>query len=82
VAGVAKHVGDPRTSMLDGETFAPSVIEQVLLEHAGVVEAAAVGRPGGRQGDHVIAYVVPRARAGGASLVEELTRFCRAALPR
>jgi acyl-CoA synthetase (AMP-forming)/AMP-acid ligase II len=67
--------------IVQGETFAPAAIEQVLLEHPGVAGAAVVGQPGGRQGDRVVAYIVARSPAPGASLVAELARSCRAVLP-
>ncbi|MGD3110855.1 class I adenylate-forming enzyme family protein [Streptomyces sp. YGL11-2] len=68
--------------IVQGETFAPSSIEQVLLEHPDVAEAAVLGLPrGNARGDHVIAYVVPQTSADQAVLVPELTRLCRAELP-
>jgi acyl-CoA synthetase (AMP-forming)/AMP-acid ligase II len=70
--------------IVQGETFAPSVIEQVLLEHPQVADAAVVGLAlGDLRGDHVAAYVVPRTpqAPGDGSLARELSSACRAALP-
>ena len=53
----------------------PAEIEQVLVRHAGVSEAAVVGVPDERMGEVGRAYVVPRS---GASLSEdELAAWCR-----
>ena len=41
-----------------GENIAPREIEEVLLSHAGVHEAAVVGRPDPLYGEVVVAYVV------------------------
>jgi len=41
-----------------GENIAPREVEEVLLGHAAVREAAAVGRPDSIYGEQVVAYVV------------------------
>jgi len=43
-----------------GSNIYPREIEEVLLTHAGVLEAAAVGRPHADWGEEVIAFVVRR----------------------
>jgi o-succinylbenzoate---CoA ligase len=66
------------TIVSGGENIAPTEIEAVLEAHAGVLEAAAVGRPDPRWGEAVTAIVVARA---GAELAEEpLRAHCAANL--
>jgi len=43
-----------------GENIAPAEIEDILLKHPKVAEAAVVGMPDARLGERVCAYVVPR----------------------
>ncbi len=43
-----------------GENIAPREVEEVLLSHPAVREAAAVGRPDAIYGEQVVAYVVVR----------------------
>jgi long-chain acyl-CoA synthetase len=59
-----------------GENIYPREIEDVLLEHAGVKEAAVIGRPDEVRGEEVHAVV---ALAEGAELAE-LEEHCRARL--
>jgi long-chain acyl-CoA synthetase len=64
-----------------GENIAPREIDEVLLRHPDVLEAAAVGVPCERYGQDVVAAVVPRpgaacdADAVRAFCVEELGRY-------
>ena len=46
-----------------GENIAPREIDEALLKHPGVLEAAAVGVPDDAYGQDIIAYVVKRASA-------------------
>jgi long-chain acyl-CoA synthetase len=53
-----------------GENIAPREIDEALLKHPGVLEAAAVGVPDDAYGQDIVAYVVKRASAevDGAAL--------------
>ncbi len=51
-----------------GENVSPAEVEGVLLECAGIAEAAVVGRPDTRWGEAVVAVVVPQP---GAALTRE-----------
>jgi acyl-CoA synthetase (AMP-forming)/AMP-acid ligase II len=53
----------------------PAEIEQVLVRHEGVSEAAVIGVPDERMGEVGKAFVVPR--AGAAVTAEELVAWCR-----
>ncbi|MBI2859897.1 MAG: long-chain fatty acid--CoA ligase [Chloroflexi bacterium] len=53
----------------------PSEVEEVLLGHEKVMEAAVIGVPDPLQGERVVAYVV--AQPGAAVAGEELIDFCR-----
>jgi acyl-CoA synthetase (AMP-forming)/AMP-acid ligase II len=62
-----------------GVNIAPLEIDAVLLKHAGVQDAAAVGVPDKIYGEEVVCYVVARP---GAILTEAaITEHCRATLP-
>jgi acyl-CoA synthetase (AMP-forming)/AMP-acid ligase II len=61
-----------------GENVYPSEVENVLIEHPTVAEAAIVGMPHARWGEQVIAVVV--ARSGSAIDTFELIAFCRGQL--
>ena len=62
-----------------GMNIAPLEIDEILLKHSGVLDAAAVGVPDPIQGEEVVCYVVPRA---GSSLTEaSVIEHCRASLP-
>ena len=61
-----------------GENVIPAEIEEVLLRHDDVLDAAAVGRPDSEWQEAVVAVVVPR---NGAELdAETLRRHCAADL--
>ena len=47
-----------------GSNIYPREVEEILLQHPGVVEAAVVGRPHADWGEEVVAVVVARADAG------------------
>nr|BFE70260.1 acyl-CoA synthetase [Actinoplanes digitatis] len=49
-----------------GVNVYPRDVEEVLLTHDAVAEAAVVGEPDGRWGERVVAYLVCRARDRGA----------------
>ena len=56
-----------------GSNIYPREVEEVLLRHPAVGEAAVVGRPDAEWGEAVVAFIVPRGEAPGA---EELDRLC------
>jgi len=61
-----------------GSNIYPREIEEVLLTHPGVLEAAVVSRPHGDWGEEVIAFVVRRegAEVGAQVGAEMLDRLC------
>ncbi|KXV16908.1 long-chain fatty acid--CoA ligase [Caballeronia megalochromosomata] len=64
-----------------GENIAPREIDEALLRHPGVLEAAAVGVPDPAYGQDIVAYIVPV--GGAASLdVAELRAHCLRELGR
>jgi crotonobetaine/carnitine-CoA ligase len=61
-----------------GENVSAAEIENVLLQHSSVAEAAVVGVPSDLGEDDVVAYVAPLApRAGAAIDVDNLRAFVR-----
>jgi len=56
-----------------GSNIYPREVEEVLLRHAAVAEAAVVGRPDPEWGESVVAFVVAR---GAAPDPAELDRLC------
>ena len=58
-----------------GENVSPVEVEEVLVQHPGVVMAAVVGVPDERWGELIVAFVVPA--AGSDPDPAELTSFCR-----
>jgi acyl-coenzyme A synthetase/AMP-(fatty) acid ligase len=62
-----------------GVNVSPVEVDNVLLRHPKVHEAAAVGVPDRIYGEEVVAYVVPR--SGAALTAEELIAFCAETLP-
>ena len=62
-----------------GVNIAPLEIDQVLLKHPDVLDAAAIGVPDKIYGEEVVCYVVPKP---GRSLTEgSVTQHCEALLP-
>jgi long-chain acyl-CoA synthetase len=60
--------------IVSGFNVYPNEVEEVLVEHPHVREAAVIGRPFGAAGEEVVAVVVPRDR----ELTEpDLRHFCR-----
>lgn len=57
-----------------GENIAPREIDEALLRHPGILEAAAVGIPDPAYGQQILAGIVPR--AAGALDEAELRAFC------
>ena len=57
-----------------GENIAPREIDEVLLKHPAVLDAAAVGVPDRHYGQEVMACVIRR--AGASCTAEELREFC------
>jgi long-chain acyl-CoA synthetase len=58
-----------------GENIAPREIDEALLRHPAVLEAAAVGIPDANYGQEIMACVV--LKPGAACSVEELLEFSR-----
>ncbi len=63
-----------------GENIAPREIDEVLLRHPGVLDAAAVGVPDRHYGQEIVACVVRR--EGAACDEQELRAFCQEHLGR
>jgi acyl-CoA synthetase (AMP-forming)/AMP-acid ligase II len=66
------------TIIRGGENLAPAEIEDVLLEHPAVAEAAVVGIPDEQWGQDIAAVIVPR--AGRATNAGELQTWVRSRL--
>jgi O-succinylbenzoic acid--CoA ligase len=64
-----------------GEKVWPDEIERVVLGHPGVADVAVAGGPDDEWGQHVVAWIVPRATAAAPTL-EEIREFCRERLAR
>lgn len=74
IAGRAKEM-----LKVGGHRVSPLEIENLVMEHPSVKEAAVVGAADAVQGEVIVAFVVPRE---GAALDEALLRrFCRERLP-
>lgn len=89
------HTGDLGTMDADGYIFIvdrkkdmiitaglnvyPREVEETLLSHAGVADAAVVGQPDAFRGENVLAVVVRKSGVEGEALVSgrELIRYCR-----
>ncbi len=56
-----------------GENVAPLEVEQVLLAHPAVADAAVAGRPDPEWGEAIVAFVVPREPVDP----DELRAWCR-----
>lgn len=77
--GYLRVVGRKREMIKSGaHRISPKEIEEVLLEHASVLEAAVLGVPDARLGERIRAFVV--ARAGAAVIPEALAEHCRSRL--
>jgi long-chain acyl-CoA synthetase len=61
--------------IVSGEKVAPREIEEALMAHAAVAEAAVIGRKDPARGEAVIAFVT--LREGQSPSAEELRQFCR-----
>jgi O-succinylbenzoic acid--CoA ligase len=70
------HVLDRRDDLIvsGGENVYPAEVEEVLLSHPGIIDAAAFGVPDERWGQRVIAMIVPRPEEKPTE--EELAAFC------
>jgi long-chain acyl-CoA synthetase len=60
--------------LVSGFNVYPNEVEDVIVKHPGVMEAAVIGLPDEHSGEAVVAYVVRRDQA---LTVEELRQFCR-----
>ncbi|HLJ19784.1 MAG TPA: class I adenylate-forming enzyme family protein, partial [Stellaceae bacterium] len=58
-----------------GINVSPAEVEEILLTHPAIAQAAVVGAPDAEKGEVVIAFVVPV--AGAKPTVEDLLRHCR-----
>ncbi|CAB3702564.1 AMP-binding protein [Trinickia soli] len=66
-----------------GENIAPREIDEALLRHPGVLDAAAVGVPDSMYGQEIVAFVVPReTHWHGAPDAHELRAHCLRELGR
>jgi long-chain acyl-CoA synthetase len=63
--------------LVSGFNVYPNEVEDVLVRHPGVLEAAVIGVPDAHSGEAVVAYVV---RKDSALDQETLRAFCRASL--
>jgi long-chain acyl-CoA synthetase len=60
--------------IVSGFNVYPNEVEEILVEHPKVREAAVIGRPLAATGEEVIAFIVPR---GEGLTQNELRAFCR-----
>ena len=66
-----------------GENIAPREIDEALLKHPGVLDAAAVGLPDAAYGQEIVAFVVPRMLDGPLALdLADLRNHCLRELGR
>lgn len=63
-----------------GVNIYPQEIENLLITHPNVEDAAVIGAPDDEMGERVVAVVQPRGVAGDAAFAETLRRFVREAL--
>jgi acyl-CoA synthetase (AMP-forming)/AMP-acid ligase II len=61
--------------IIAGEKAAPAEIEQILVAHPDVAEAAVVGKKDASRGEVVLAFIIPR--EGSTPTLEDLREFCR-----
>ena len=62
-----------------GENVSPLAIENILMNHPGILEAAAVGIPHQRLGEQVVACIV--LKEGYQAVESELKKYCQEKLP-
>ena len=60
--------------IVSGFNVYPNEVEEILVEHPKVREAAVIGKPTAATGEEVVAFIVPRE---DGLTVEELRAFCR-----
>jgi len=60
--------------LVSGFNVYPNEVEDVIVKHPGVMEAAVIGLPDEHSGEIVVAYVV---RKDPALTIDELRQFCR-----
>ncbi|MCX4158167.1 MULTISPECIES: AMP-binding protein [Paraburkholderia] len=66
-----------------GENIAPREIDEALLKHPGVLDAAVVGVPDSAYGQEIVAFIVPRISEGpGALDIADLREHCLRELGR
>ncbi|MBN4665229.1 AMP-binding protein [Pandoraea nosoerga] len=65
-----------------GENIAPREIDEALLRHPGVLDAAAVGVPDPAYGQEIVAFVVVRERTEGSVDAAALREHCLQTLGR
>ena len=66
-----------------GENIAPREIDEALLKHPGVLDAAVVGVPDSAYGQEIVAFIVPRTSEGpGALDIADLREHCLRELGR
>jgi O-succinylbenzoate-CoA ligase len=63
-----------------GENIYPAEIENVLVAHPGIAEAAVIGMPSEKWGESPAAIIVPAAE--GAPTAEEVLEYCQGKLAR
>ncbi|MGC2967967.1 AMP-binding protein [Paraburkholderia aspalathi] len=66
-----------------GENIAPREIDEALLKHPGVLDAAVVGVPDSAYGQEIVAFIVPRISDGAGALdIADLREHCLRELGR
>ena len=65
-----------------GENIAPREIDEALLRHPGVLDAAAVGVPDSAYGQDIVAFIVARATDEKALDIADLRAHCLRELGR
>jgi long-chain acyl-CoA synthetase len=66
--------------IVSGFNVYPAEVEEVLLDHPDIAEAAVVGEPSPRTGETIVAFVVPK--SGRALDADELLSHCARSLAR
>lgn len=76
--GTLSIVGRCKDLIIDsGENIYPREVEEILVRHPAVMEAAVVGRPHRIRGEVPYAFVTKRPEAPAAPDAQELRAFCR-----